>query len=51
MLLLPDLGSSVLTIKALMAEGDELPAQLELADAPFVEGAVAATVAATEVGA
>jgi phosphoenolpyruvate---glycerone phosphotransferase subunit DhaM len=45
-LLLPDLGSSVLTIKALLAEDDELPPQLEVADAPFVEGAVAAAVAA-----
>ena len=45
-LLLPDLGSSVLTIKALLAEDDGLPGQLEVADAPFVEGAVAAAVAA-----
>ncbi len=46
-LLLPDLGSSVLTIRALLAQGDdELPDQLEVADAPFVEGAVAAAVAA-----
>ena len=45
-LLLPDLGSSVLTIKALLAIDDELPGQLEVADAPFVEGAVAAAVAA-----
>jgi PTS hybrid protein len=46
-LLLPDLGSSVLTIKALLAtEDDGLPDSLEVADAPFVEGAVAAAVAA-----
>lgn len=45
-LLLPDLGSSVLTIRALLADDDPLPAQVEVADAPFVEGAVAAAVAA-----
>jgi phosphoenolpyruvate---glycerone phosphotransferase subunit DhaM len=45
-LLLPDLGSSVLVIKVLMSEGDDLPDPLAVADAPFVEGAVAATIAA-----
>ncbi|HEY2639408.1 MAG TPA: dihydroxyacetone kinase phosphoryl donor subunit DhaM [Streptosporangiaceae bacterium] len=44
--ILPDLGSSVLTVKALLADGDYLPDQLAIADAPFVEGAVAATIAA-----
>lgn len=49
-LVLPDLGSSVLTVRALIAEGGPLPAPLELADAPFVEGAVAAAVAAATGG-
>jgi dihydroxyacetone kinase phosphotransfer subunit len=44
--ILPDLGSSVLTVRALLAEPAGLPEPLALADAPFVEGAVAATVAA-----
>ncbi|MEW1645123.1 MULTISPECIES: PTS fructose transporter subunit IIA [unclassified Streptomyces] len=44
---LTDLGSSVLTVKALLAEGDELPAGTRLVDAPFVEGAVAAVVTAS----
>ena len=44
--ILPDLGSSVLTVRALLADDDDLAASVELADAPFVEGAVAATVAA-----
>jgi PTS hybrid protein len=43
---LPDLGSSVLTVRALLADGDGLPEPLAVADAPFVEGAVAATIAA-----
>jgi PTS hybrid protein len=42
----PDLGSAVLTVRALLAEPAGLPAQVEIADAPFVEGAVAATVTA-----
>ena len=43
-LVLPDLGSAVLTVRALLAE---LPdAAVTIADAPFVEGAVAATVTA-----
>ncbi|MEU3279095.1 PTS-dependent dihydroxyacetone kinase phosphotransferase subunit DhaM [Streptomyces antibioticus] len=45
--LLADLGSSVLTVKALLAEGGELPDGSRLLDAPFVEGAVAAVVTAT----
>jgi phosphoenolpyruvate---glycerone phosphotransferase subunit DhaM len=43
---LPDLGSSVLTVRALLSEATDLPEPVLLADAPFVEGAVAATVAA-----
>ncbi|GAA3093697.1 PTS fructose transporter subunit IIA [Streptomyces rectiviolaceus] len=45
--ILTDLGSAVLTVKALIAEGDELPEGARLVDAPFVEGAVAAVVAAS----
>ncbi|MFD7321648.1 PTS-dependent dihydroxyacetone kinase phosphotransferase subunit DhaM [Streptomyces sp. NPDC059875] len=45
--LLVDLGSAVLTVKALLAEGDELPEGARLVDAPFVEGAVAALVTAS----
>ncbi|MFE0516633.1 PTS fructose transporter subunit IIA, partial [Streptomyces sp. NPDC058964] len=44
---LTDLGSAVLTVKALIAEGDELPHDTRLVDAPFVEGAVAAVVTAS----
>ncbi|GAQ65827.1 dihydroxyacetone kinase phosphoryl donor subunit DhaM [Streptomyces scabiei] len=44
---LVDLGSAVLTVKALLAEGDELPQDTLLVDAPFVEGAVAAVVTAS----
>ncbi|MFI9776707.1 PTS fructose transporter subunit IIA [Streptomyces sp. NBC_01003] len=44
---LADLGSAVLTVKALLAEGDELPDGARLVDAPFVEGAVAAVVTAS----
>ena len=41
---LPDLGSAVLTVRALL---EDLPdVTVTLADAPFVEGAVAATVTA-----
>ncbi|MET9359430.1 PTS fructose transporter subunit IIA [Streptomyces sp. NPDC006632] len=43
---LADLGSAVLTVKALLAEG-ELPSGARLLDAPFVEGAVAAVVTAS----
>jgi PTS hybrid protein len=49
-LILPDLGSSVLTVRALLAESEDLPEPLALADAPFVEGAVAATVIAAAGG-
>ncbi|MEW1751857.1 PTS-dependent dihydroxyacetone kinase phosphotransferase subunit DhaM [Streptomyces angustmyceticus] len=45
--ILVDLGSAVLTVKSLVAEGDELPAGARLVDAPFVEGAVAAVVTAS----
>ena len=48
--LLVDLGSAVLTVKALLAEDDELPAGSRLIDAPFVEGAVAALVTASAGG-
>jgi PTS hybrid protein len=48
--ILPDLGSAVLTVRALLGEAGDLPAHVELADAPFVEGAVAATVAAAAGG-
>jgi len=44
--IVPDLGSAVLTVRALLGEAGDLPTPVELADAPFVEGAVAATVAA-----
>ncbi|MFJ8800276.1 MULTISPECIES: PTS-dependent dihydroxyacetone kinase phosphotransferase subunit DhaM [unclassified Streptomyces] len=47
---LMDLGSAVLTVKALLAEGDELPDNTRLVDAPFVEGAVAAVVTASAGG-
>ncbi|MEU8437575.1 PTS fructose transporter subunit IIA [Streptomyces sp. NPDC029216] len=44
--LLVDLGSAVLTVKALLEDGD-LPPDSRLLDAPFLEGAVAAVVAAS----
>jgi PTS hybrid protein len=43
-LVLPDLGSAVLTVRAILE--DMTGARVVLADAPFVEGAVAATVTA-----
>ena len=43
--ILVDLGSAVLTVKVLLAEGDELPANSRLVDSPLVEGAIAAVVA------
>jgi phosphoenolpyruvate---glycerone phosphotransferase subunit DhaM len=50
-LILPDLGSSVLTVRTLLADDrDELPGQVAVADAPFVEGAVAAAVTAAAGG-
>jgi PTS hybrid protein len=48
--LVPDLGSSVLTVRALLADDTDLPEPLALADAPFVEGAVAAAVIAAAGG-
>ncbi len=47
-LVLADLGSAVLTVKLLLDDGgaDDLPRCVVLADAPLVEGAVAAAVAA-----
>lgn len=44
---LADLGSAVLTVKALLGDGEGLPERVTLADAPFVEGAVAAVVTAS----
>ena len=46
---LPDLGSAVLTVKAVLEDYGETATVL-LADAPFVEGAVAATVTAAAGG-
>jgi phosphoenolpyruvate---glycerone phosphotransferase subunit DhaM len=48
--ILPDIGSSVLTVRALLSESKDLPEPVAVADAPFVEGAVAATVAAASGG-
>jgi phosphoenolpyruvate---glycerone phosphotransferase subunit DhaM len=48
--ILPDLGSSVLTVRALLTESEDLPGQVVMADAPFVEGAVAAAVIAAAGG-
>ena len=45
-LILPDLGSAVLTAKAYLADQED-GADVMLADAPFVEGAVAAAVTAS----
>src|ERR1700760_1010854 len=45
-LIIPDLGSAVLTVRALLADPEDLPGRVELADAPFVEGVVAGTVTA-----
>jgi len=45
---LPDLGSAVLTVKAVLEDGGDR--NVLLADAPFVEGAVAATVTAAAGG-
>ncbi|MEU3603397.1 PTS fructose transporter subunit IIA [Streptomyces sp. NPDC006798] len=47
---LVDLGSAVLTVKALLAEGGELPPDTRLVDAPFLEGAIAAVVTAAAGG-
>ena len=40
----------MLTVRALLAEAADLPEPLAVADAPFVEGAVAATVTAAAGG-
>jgi phosphoenolpyruvate---glycerone phosphotransferase subunit DhaM len=48
--ILPDLGSAVLTVRTLLAEQEDLPGQVAMADAPFVEGAVAAAVTAAAGG-
>jgi len=48
--LLVDLGSAVLTVKSMLAEGDELPDGARLVDAPFVEGAISALVTASAGG-
>ena len=45
-LVIPDLGSSVLSAKSYLAE-NVLAANVVIADAPFVEGAVAAAVVAS----
>lgn len=44
---LADLGSAVLTVRLLLDDVDTLPDTVVLADAPFVEGAVSAAVAAS----
>ncbi len=44
---LVDIGSAVLSVRALLADGVVDEVQVALADAPLVEGAVAAVVAAT----
>jgi PTS hybrid protein len=48
-LLIPDLGSAVLSALAVLADldPDRAGKQVRIADAPFIEGAVAAAVAAT----
>lgn len=48
--ILPDLGSSVLTVRTLLSEPEDLPEPVAVADAPFVEGAVTATVTAAAGG-
>jgi phosphoenolpyruvate---glycerone phosphotransferase subunit DhaM len=45
--IIPDLGSSVLTARSYVTDADVLPAAVVIVDAPFVEGAVAAAVAAS----
>ncbi|MFE2726429.1 PTS-dependent dihydroxyacetone kinase phosphotransferase subunit DhaM [Kitasatospora sp. NPDC059327] len=49
---LADLGSAVSTVRALLGDADEhgLPFPVRFADAPFVEGAVAAVATATAGG-
>jgi len=48
-LVVPDLGSAVLTVRAVLKDHSDAESVL-LADAPFVEGAVAATVTAAAGG-
>ncbi|RLU82285.1 dihydroxyacetone kinase subunit L [Streptomyces griseocarneus] len=45
-----DMGSAVLTVKALLGDGSLAPADVRIADAPFVEGAVTALVTASAGG-
>ena len=45
-LVIPDLGSSVLTTRSYLADTDPLPDVVAMVDTAFVEGAVAAAVAA-----
>jgi PTS hybrid protein len=45
--ILADLGSSVLTVKLLLDDAADLPGPVVLADAPLVEGAVSAAVTAS----
>ena len=47
-LVLPDLGSAVLSVKVALEDADT--ARVEVVDAPFVEGAVAAAVTAASGG-
>jgi len=44
---LVDIGSAILSLRALFANGDLDPERVRLADAPLVEGAVAAAVTAS----
>ena len=46
-LVLVDLGSAVLSVRALLADGDLDGARVILADAPLVEGAIAAAATAS----
>jgi dihydroxyacetone kinase phosphotransfer subunit len=46
-LVLADLGSAILSVKAALASGDMDGTHAQLADAPLVEGAIAAAVAAS----
>jgi PTS hybrid protein len=45
--IVPDLGSSVLTARAYLADDEQATPDVVIADAPFVEGAVAAAVIAS----
>lgn len=45
--LIPDIGSSVLTVRAYLADLGELAEPIVVADAPFVEGTIAAVVTAS----